>query len=113
MAPLKQTTLPCLELLGCLLSARLVKFVREALRLPDDVEYICWTESMISPSWIKQVPSRWKTFISNRISEIQTLTLKERWAHCPGVDNPVDLVSRGISAQELVKSDIWLQVLDS
>ena len=109
VAPLKQTTLPRLELLGCLLSARLVKFVREALRFPDDVEYICWTDSMIALSWIKSVPSRWKTFISNRISEIQTLTSKERWSHCPGVDNPADLVTRGISAEELVNSDIWLQ----
>ena len=109
VAPLKQTTLPRLELLGCLLSAHLVKFVREALRLPDDVEYICWTDSMIALSWIKSVPSRWKTFISNRINEIQTLTSKERWSHCPGVDNPSDLVTRGISAEELVNSDIWLQ----
>ena len=105
----KQRTLPRLKLLGCLLSARLVKFVREALRLPDDVEYICWTDSMIALSWIKSVPSRWKTFISNRISEIQTLTSKERWSHCPGVDNPADLVTGGISAEELVNSDIWLQ----
>ena len=88
--------------------ARLVKFIREALRLPDDVEYICWTDSMIALSWIKSVPSRWKTFISNRISEIQALTSKERWSHCPGVDNPADLVTRGISADELVNSDIWL-----
>ena len=40
MTPLKQTTLPRLELLGCLLSA---------LRLPDDVEYICWTDLLIGP----------------------------------------------------------------
>ena len=86
-----------------------MKFVREALRLPDDVEYICWTDSMIALSWTKSVPSRWKTFISNRISEIQTLTSKERWSHCPGVNNPADLVTKGISAEELVNSDIWLQ----
>ena len=103
VVPLKQTTLPRLELLGCLLSARLLKFVREALRLPDDAEYICWTDSMIALSWIKSVASRWKSFISNRISEVQTLTSKERWSHCPGVDNPAD------PAEELVNSDIWLQ----
>ena len=109
VAPLKQTTLPRLDLLGCLLSAHWVKFVRETLRLPDDVEYICWTDSMIALSWIKSVPCRWKTFISNGISKIQTLTSKERWSLCQGVDNLADLVTRGISAEELVNSDIWLQ----
>ena len=55
VAPLKQTKLPRLELLGCLLSAHLVKSFRQALRLPGDVEYIYWTDSMISLSWIKSV----------------------------------------------------------
>ena len=68
---------------------------------------------MIALSWIKSAPSRWKTLNSNRISVIQTLTSKDKWSHCPEADNPADLVTKGILADELVNSDIWLHDLDS
>ena len=29
------------------------------------------------------------------------------WGHCPGVDNPADLGSRGVSAVELLESKMW------
>ena len=50
VAPLKKVTLPRLELLGSLLCARLIVFVRETLKLPNDVKMTCWTDSMISLS---------------------------------------------------------------
>ena len=62
VAPLKKVTLPRLELLGSLLCARLIVFVREALKLPNDVKMTCWTDSMISLSWIRSTPTRWMTF---------------------------------------------------
>lgn len=108
VAPLKKISLPRLELLACLLCARLLTFVREALRLPADVLVHCWTDSMIALSWIKSSPERWKTFVANRVSQIQALVSSDRWAHCPGTENPADLLTRGIPAQELVHSQLWL-----
>ena len=55
VVPVKKLTLPRLELMGALLSARLLVFVKQALRLNDTVSLICWTDSMIFLSWVKGV----------------------------------------------------------
>ncbi len=108
VAPLKKISLPRLELLGSLMAARLLVFVRKELRLPEDVQYSCWTDSTVALAWIQSDPHRWKPFVSNRVSEIQALSSPSCWHHCPGSQNPADLVTRGISASELVQSKLWL-----
>jgi hypothetical protein len=107
VAPLKRVTLPRLELLASLLAARLLNFVRQALRLPDDMGYYCWTDSKAALGWIKGNPHRWKQFVANRVSEIQDLTEPSHWFHCPGSDNPADLTTRGMDARALVDSSLW------
>ena len=92
--------MPRLELLGAVLCARLIVFVREALRLPDIVQHRCWTDSMLVLIWIKSDYSRWKEFAANRVADIQS--------HCRGGNNPADLLTRGLSAQELLESEMWL-----
>ena len=88
LAPLKTVTLPRLELLACLLSARLLTFVHDALRLEKSLRYYCWSDSMMALSWIKADPSRWKAFVANRVVEMQTLTSPDRWFHCSETQNP-------------------------
>ena len=31
----------------------------------------------------------------------------ESWGHCPGIENPADLPSRGMKAEALKQSEIW------
>ena len=38
---------------------------------------------------------------------IQELTNIERWKHVRTAYNPADLVSRGLSAKEIVSNDLW------
>ncbi|XP_043210612.1 uncharacterized protein LOC122375344 isoform X2 [Amphibalanus amphitrite] len=104
VAPLKQVSLPRLELLASLLAARLLRFVCRALKLPSETLYWCWTDSMVSLGWIKGDPSRWKQFVKNRVIEIQSLTDPAQWSHCPGQDNPADLITRGVYAEALTDS---------
>ena len=47
--------------------------------------------------------------VSLLIGKLSFAIAKERGSHCPGVDNPEDLVTRRISADELVNLDIGLQ----
>jgi hypothetical protein len=68
---------------------------------------LLWTDAMVVLSWICSNPSTWKTFICNRVTEIQTYTTPARWKHCPGEDNPVDYLSRGVSAGHLKQLDTW------
>ena len=109
VAPLKRLTLPRLELLGCLMAARLVQFVLRALRLPQITPYVCWTDSMIALGWIRGSPQRWKQFVANRVTEIQDLTSVECWSHCRSGDNPADLLTRGVLAETLLTSSLWFR----
>ena len=36
------------------------------------------------------------------------LTTLSDWSHCPGEENPADLTTRGLSAESLVGSQLWL-----
>ena len=74
LAPLKKITLPRLELLAALITARLVVFVKKALHLSNDISYNCWTDSRVALCWIKGEVHRWKPFVANRVAEIQSLT---------------------------------------
>lgn len=66
-----------------------------------------WTDSMIALQWIKGSARRWKPFVANRVTEIQTKSDPETWNHCKGTDNPADLPTRGLKAEELVNSRFW------
>ena len=53
-----------------------------------------WTDSMIVLAWDAS-PDRWKTFVANRVAEIQSLSRGD-WNHVPSEENPADILSRGI-----------------
>ena len=108
VAPLKQQTLPRLELLGCQLAAQLLDVTRSALQLPSNVSCKLYTDSMIALGWVRGRPERWKPYVSHRVSAIQRLSPVEGWSHCSGCDNPADLLTRGLSAEGLLASPQWL-----
>ena len=59
-------------------------------------------------NWIRSDATHWKQFVRNRVQEIQELTSPDKWRFCPRKENPADLVTRGVKAQELIQSDVWL-----
>ena len=107
VAPLERKTLPRLELLGCLVTAQLLSSVIRGLHLSDGVKYYCWSDSMVALGWIRSLPSKWKPWVANRVSAIQSLTSPESWRHIAGTENPADLVTRGLGAEKLVESELW------
>ena len=107
VAPVKEVSLPCKELLGAVVVVKLLSAVISALKLPDSVRHVCWSDSCIALGWVRGDPSRWKPWVSNRVRKIQAVVDKSCWRYIPTDDNPSDLVTRGVSAEALISSELW------
>ena len=71
VSPLTKQTIPRLELLSCLLLARLITQVLAALKPVIKVQLgSCFTDSKVAMFWIKGEDKEWKQFVHNRVREI-------------------------------------------
>ena len=108
VAPLKGQTIPRLELLSALLLPRLIVSTHSSLQhcIPS-LNIKCFTDSQVALYWILGSDKEWKPFVQNRVTEIRRNVHSKCWHHCPGIVNPADLPSRGITMLELSASKLW------
>lgn len=82
--------------------------VKKALNITN-IQSTAWTDSAIVLHWLSSHPSRWKTYVAHRVSDIQQNFPSHLWRHVESAQNPADCASRGITLVELEKIKLWCQ----
>lgn len=107
LAPMKKTTIPRLELSGAVCASRLCSMIKRELEVMVD-QTVFWTDSTIVLGYLRNESRRFKTFVGNRVSEIQDLTDIKQWRHVDTRSNPADIASRGIDADDAGSLKKWV-----
>ncbi|XP_011497242.1 PREDICTED: uncharacterized protein LOC105361688 [Ceratosolen solmsi marchali] len=81
VAPLKELTIPKLELAAALLLSKLMAHIKTTLGM--------------------------KEFVCNRVTQIQELTSEAQWRYVPAASNPADCASRGLTTKLLKDHPLW------
>nr|XP_024655051.1 uncharacterized protein LOC112430804 [Maylandia zebra] len=107
VAPLKQVTIPRLELAAAVLAVRLDKMLSVELNL-NLSESVFWSDSTTVLQYIANTTTRFKTYVANRVSTIHALTKVEQWRYISSKLNPADAASRGMTVGCFLKSSTWI-----
>ena len=106
MAPIKSLTIPRLELLGAIVSARLGASIVKEMKCTFNKTFHI-VDSAIVRSQIQKESYGFGTFTSTKIAEIQNKTNTEDWWWISGNMNPADLVTRPATIKDLGKNSLW------
>ncbi|XP_060577620.1 uncharacterized protein LOC132734785 [Ruditapes philippinarum] len=108
LAPMKQLSIPRMELSGAVVACRIKAMLNSELDLKVD-QTIFWTDSTILLGYINNKTKRFKTFVGNRLSVINENSTPEQWHHVDSCLNPADMASRGIDPNDIKSIQKWLQ----
>ena len=104
--PLKEVTIPRLELQGAVLAADLHQVIQRNVGVHQTT---FWTDSTIVHGWIQAESTKYKAFVGNRVYDIQRKTNQNDWKWVPGTQNPADIPSRGIWPLKGAQQELWLK----
>ncbi|XP_053698731.1 uncharacterized protein LOC128745678 [Sabethes cyaneus] len=108
VAPLKQLSIPRLELQAAVLGARLVRTVQESHSYKIQKTFL-WTDSRTVLFWIRSDQRRYKPFVGFRIGEILSRTNLSDWRWTPTKLNEADRLTKWRRDAELESNSSWFK----
>ena len=108
VVPIKQLSIPKLELEAATLGAELAGFCESEMTTTISSKHF-WLDSTATLGWI-QSKQRQKMYIANRLTKFHKNSNPNNWRHIPGKMNPADHGTRGLNPSDIPK--LWLHPPD-
>ena len=102
LCPVKEVSIPRLELLGVLIGCRISKFIVKEIGVK--VNQLLFTDSVCVIEWYKS-KKKLKRFVQDKIDEIRLF--EGRIGYVKSNDNPADLASRGSTLGTIIDNNQW------
>ncbi len=106
VAPLRQISIPRLELLAAELALEVAGALSDSLALSLNTVHF-WSDSTNVLCWLRNDSRVLNSFVGTRVAKIQHHTCVAHWGWVPGNLNPADIPSRGLGAGELAATPLW------
>ena len=104
LAPVKEITVPRLELMAILIGVRCIQYVKEQLQVGIANTYL-WSDSQVALGWINSEKSL-PVFVKNRVSEIRKHS-DIIMNYVSTKENPADVATKGATAKALYTDSLW------
>lgn len=106
VAPVKPLSIPRLELNAALLLSQLKTRVQSQCNYQEVPCYL-YTDSKVALCWINASPSSLKQYVASRVVKITENSNKSDWRYVSTKQNPADMASRGMRADEISAKELW------
>ncbi len=107
VAPVKQTTIPRMELTAAVVAVNTDKMLKDELEM-ELLDSVFWTDSTTVLRYIDNEKLHFKTFVANRIAIIRESTKPQQWRYVSTSKNPADSPSRVVSCEKFMKNTNWI-----
>ena len=107
VVPLKQVSIPRLELTAAVVSIKVSATLQDELEYKDIAE-VYWTDSKVVLGYINNEARRFHIFVANRVQQIRDHSSKDQWNYVESKSNPADEASRGLKASEIMNDSRWI-----
>ncbi|XP_055715003.1 uncharacterized protein LOC129809212 [Phlebotomus papatasi] len=97
-------TIPKAELCGAVMATKLMEQVSQSLEIS---KRFFWSDATVILYQLHSPSEKREKFVRNRVHEILKSSEAKDWRYVPTKENPADLLSRGSSSSQLIKSDLW------
>ena len=106
VSPMRNQTIPKLELTATLLLSRSIIRVKVELSVRFNVDLVfCWSDSMAALHWICGVGKHYGSFVQRRVAEIRSLVDHENFIDSGS--SSAEVLSRGALLSNLEYNDLW------